>query len=193
MLKKLSVSFALFLGLVLCLFGFPSLTMADTPADRPQTTQPKPLPIQAEWRGRFRSGEARISEPACGYIADTATWRSLWLAWRGNTEPPEIDFQSSLILVGTVSGPNRARLQAHSDSSGNIQTVVGGTRIGGPGFGYIFAKIQRAGIKAVNGRAVAPVGQTCCAGACSEPVGERREERREKSRPQRLLNAEASP
>ncbi len=178
MLEKLKVSFALFLGVVLCLFGFPALMMADTPADRPHTAQPKPLPIQAEWRGMFRTDEARVSEPACGYIADTDTWRSLWLAWRGNTEPPEIDFQSALIFVGTVSGPNRARLQAHADSSGNIQTRVGGTRIGGPGFGYIFAKVRRAGITAVNGKAVALVGQTCCAGACSASVEERREKRR---------------
>ncbi len=118
--------------------------------------------------------EARISEPASGYIADIDTWQGLWLAWRGDVEPPEIDFQSSLILVGTVPGPNRAGLQVHADSAGNIQIVVGGTRIRGPGFGYIFAKVQRTGIPAVNGKAVAPVGKTCCPGTCSAPVEEQR-------------------
>ena len=95
--------------------------------------------------------EARILEPASGYIADIEPWRGLWLAWRGNAEPPEIEFQSSLILVGTVSGSNRAGLQVHVDSTGNIQIVVGGTRIGAPGFGYIFVKVQRVGVPAVNG------------------------------------------
>ncbi|MCH7872718.1 MAG: hypothetical protein IID33_13560, partial [Planctomycetes bacterium] len=57
--------------------------------------------------------------------------------------------EKEIILVGTVGGPNRVFLSAKLDDAGNVRLLIGGTKIGGPGFGYVMAKIPRAGIKTV--------------------------------------------
>ena len=59
-----------------------------------------------------------------------------------------------MILVGTVPGPNLVIMKPKTDDRGAVRFIVGGTKIGGPGFGYRLIMMSRDGVKSVNGIAV---------------------------------------
>lgn len=107
-----------------------------------------------EWTGKVQDEALRNLAPESSYIADADTWSKLWKAWRPNEEQPKVDFNKELILVGTVPGPNLVLMRPQVNDEGDVRFVVGGTRIGGPGFGYKLIKIASEGIKSVNGQDV---------------------------------------
>lgn len=108
------------------------------------------------WGGKVRDKSHRNLAPQSGFIADAATWKKVWTAWRPGDRLPKVDFDNELILVGTVPGPNIVILRPTVDGSGNLRFQVAGTKIGGPGFGYKFIRVSRKGVKSVNGK---PVGR----------------------------------
>jgi len=106
------------------------------------------------WSGKIKVESLRKLAPQSGFIADAETWKKLWTAWRPDEEMPKADFAKELILVGTVPGPNLVVMRPTIDDEGNVKFIVGGTKIGGPGFGYKLIGISRDGVKTVNGQAV---------------------------------------
>jgi hypothetical protein len=107
------------------------------------------------WAGQLKDEALRKLAPAAGFIADADAWKKLWTAWRPDEELPEVDFARDLILVGTVPGPNLVMMRPTIDEHGDVKYVVGGAKIGGPGFGYKLIQISREGVKRVNGRPLA--------------------------------------
>ena len=107
-------------------------------------------PLQS-WQGIFRSNEALDARPESPIVTDPETWATLWPAWRGDETLPKLDFRRVVVLVGTVPGPNRARLEATWSDQSSLRTRVWGTRKGGPGFGYVLAVIPRDGLGSVDG------------------------------------------
>jgi hypothetical protein len=103
--------------------------------------------------GKIRDEGVRKLAPESGFIADAESWEKVWTAWRPGEVVPKVDFREELILVGTVPGPNLVILNPKMES-GDVNFVVGGTKIGGPGFGYRFVKIPKAGVKTVNGKPI---------------------------------------
>lgn len=103
------------------------------------------------WSGKIKDESLRKLAPKSGFIADAETWKNLWTAWRPDEEFPQVDFAKELILVGTVPGPNLVIMQPTIDKEGNVKFIVGGTKIGGPGFGYKLLKLDREGVKTANG------------------------------------------
>jgi hypothetical protein len=112
-----------------------------------------PLESTEVAHGKIKDAALEKASPKTGYIADMAAWEKLWTAWRPDEELPEIDFAQELILVGTVPGPNLVIMRPTIEN-GDVKFVVGGTKIGGPGFGYRIQKINREGVKSVNGNAL---------------------------------------
>ncbi|MBI1249595.1 hypothetical protein GC197_17360 [bacterium] len=110
-------------------------------------------PIES-WAGKIKESPLRKLAPKSGFIADAKAWEELWTAWRPGKDLPEVDFSQSLILVGIVPGPNLVIMVPMMDEQGNVKFVVGGTKIGGPGFGYKFVKIAKEGVKTINGKSI---------------------------------------
>jgi hypothetical protein len=112
-----------------------------------------PFQVEEVAFGKIKDAALEKLAPKTGYIADEATWKKLWAGWRPGEEMPEIDFAKELLLVGTVPGPNSVFMKPTLEE-GDVKFIVGGTKIGGPGFGYRILKVNRDGVKSVNGNAV---------------------------------------
>ncbi|WP_166826245.1 hypothetical protein [Thalassoroseus pseudoceratinae] len=113
----------------------------------------KPL---EDWKGVLRNSESRNVAPKSGFITDQKTWAKVWKAWRGTAEVPEINFTRDMVIVATVSGPNRILMAMELDAKGNLQVRSAATKIGGPGFGYALVKVLKAGVRSVNGKPLEP-------------------------------------
>ena len=109
------------------------------------------------WSGKLGDDKLRNLAPQTGFVATPEAWKKLWEAWRPQESLPKIDFEKELVLIGVVPGPNLVLLLPRN-KDGNVTFVVGGTKIGGPGFGYKMAKIPRAGVKSVQGNPLEETG-----------------------------------
>jgi hypothetical protein len=109
---------------------------------------------QDDWTGTVTDESLRRLAPTVGFIDEAATWKTVWTAWRPTDDVPQVNFDDVLIIVGTVSGPNRVIMNPQANEQGEVNFVVGGTRIAGPGFGFKFVKLLRQGVKSVNGNPV---------------------------------------
>lgn len=118
-----------------------------------------PLETTEVASGKIKDNSLRKLAPQSGFIAEEEIWKKLWSAWRADEETPQVDFAKDLILVGTVPGPNLVIMKPVIEK-GDVQFAVGGTKIGGPGFGYRILKISRASVKSVNGNALAEENPT---------------------------------
>jgi hypothetical protein len=121
----------------------------------PEEASPRPdeAPLRPDiaWAGVLPEENLRAAAPAGGVITDPKDFAALWEAWRPGEKQPEIDFAKTIIVVGTIDGPNRMFVSLNNDA-GNLKTQFGGTKVGGAGFGYLIAAVQRAGIDRVNDR-----------------------------------------
>lgn len=117
-----------------------------------QDTSEKPA---QQWAGKIRDDSLRKLAPKAGFISDAKTFQKLWTAWRPEESIPEIDFDKKLVLVGTVNGPNLVIMKPALNDKGDLRFLVGGTKIGGPGFGYKLMAVDRKGVNSVNGKPVA--------------------------------------
>jgi hypothetical protein len=84
-------------------------------------------------------------------------FQRVWHAWRGEEEPPEIDWVSSLAVVYAANGLNDFTLGSlWLDEAGNLTVEFAVTERGPPGFCYLIVVVDRAGVRTVNGVAVLP-------------------------------------
>lgn len=110
-----------------------------------------PVEPSARWSGKPRDEMLKKLAPAEGYLADAEAFDKVWKGWRPGEETPKIDFTKDLVVVGVVSGPNNVLMRPTLDEAGELKFIVAGTKIGGPGFGYLLLQIPREGIKSING------------------------------------------
>lgn len=118
----------------------------------------EPVELTELGSGTIKEKAKRKLAPASGFITSAESWKKLRSAWSPGEELPKVDFNKELILLGTVPGPNRVLMRPALDDQGDVKFRVAGTRIGGPGFGYKFVKIAKAGVKTVNGQPLEPKG-----------------------------------
>jgi hypothetical protein len=116
--------------------------------------QPRPVFIKPsqQWAGVIRDEALKGALAANGPIVDEEAWTSLWKAWRPDEDVPAVDFAESIVYAGTVPGPNRTIFAAAVTAEGELTITLGGTKIGGPGFGYVLAVLPREGIKTYRGK-----------------------------------------
>ncbi len=99
----------------------------------------------------------RGKAPANHVIADQQSWAELWKAWRGDEPVPEVDFRTEIVIVYTCYGPNYMQVWLERDGSGNVKCVRSTvTGLAGPSFGYVMLRVNRAGIKSVEGHPIRP-------------------------------------
>ncbi|MBX3440526.1 MAG: hypothetical protein KF861_23755 [Planctomycetaceae bacterium] len=103
------------------------------------------------WSGKIRDETLKKHAPESGFISDAKAWDRLYRAWRPDEDVPDLNFEETLVLVGTVPGPNLVLMTPTMNAEADVQFVVGGTRIGGPGFGYKLISVARQGVKSING------------------------------------------
>jgi hypothetical protein len=116
---------------------------------------------KAQWVGRHQESDLKGKAPAAGAVVDSKSWKQLWTTWKGDEALPKIDFEKDLVVVATINGPNRMFIgKMLIDRNGDLSYLAGGTKIGGPGFGFILVQVDRNGIKSVNGKPLPkPAGQ----------------------------------
>ena len=125
---------------------------ADFSAAQPE----KIVPIQ-QWTGKSQNTADLALAPENGVIVDAKTWKRVWTAWQGEVKLPDVNFAKQVVLVGTVRGPNRVFVNVSVDDQGDVKMVTGGTKMGGPGFGFAFLQVSRLGIVSVKGNRIGHV------------------------------------
>ena len=105
------------------------------------------------WFGKVGDNELSSLAPEDLCIANNDAWEKIWSSWKGDEEVPKIDFQKHFVIVGTAPGPNRVNPHMRLDGeAANLKVVFAATRMGGPGFGFVFVEMKREGVKTVNGK-----------------------------------------
>lgn len=105
-------------------------------------------------KGKIADASLEKLAPKSSFITDAGTFAKLWKAWRPGEAVPEVDFRKELVIIGTASGPNLVMFQPKLQDDGDLKYVVASTRMAGPGFGYRLVKLNREGIRTVNGKSV---------------------------------------
>lgn len=129
-------------NLMLCLLVMSSAAMTNA-EDTPN-----------QWYGQVADRQLMSIAPKTGFVADGETWSKLWSKWNPGEELPEVEFGQELVVVATVTGPNRMFGKEKVDENGNLTFVAGSTRMAGPGFAYLMRRVSRDGVKTVNGNEV---------------------------------------
>lgn len=116
----------------------------------------KPVKIEKEWRGEIKLELLQLA-PKNRFIANGKAWAKLWRAYRGNEEPPKIDFDKQMILVGfgrndpTIISPY---LGLMPDGEGDLKVIFVEHLVlprNPETCRYIFLLISREGVKSING------------------------------------------
>jgi hypothetical protein len=86
-----------------------------------------------------------------GVLDNAGDFAKLWKAWRKD-EPPKVDFATQFVLV--LAQPENAKVEfaAALDDAGNLALSGSSTERSPNGMTYVIAVIDRAGVKAVNGK-----------------------------------------
>jgi hypothetical protein len=140
--------------LVLAVFG----VVATGVASRAHSAEDKTVKVEKEWKAS--SNEKKDSDlwkeaPEGGVVAGPKAWAKLWKAWNGDKEVPEVDFDKELILVFAGQGPNIIKIEdLKLTDKGDLQFRSSITERGGDGFVATILKVNREGIKTVNGKAL---------------------------------------
>jgi hypothetical protein len=111
--------------------------------------------VQQEWEPGFESVMNDLSReaPAGGVISSPGAWAKLWKAWNSGVDAPEVDFEKALILVLAAPGPNFIIINdLRLTEDGDLCFSYSFTERGGPGFVAKMLKVDRRGIKTVNGK-----------------------------------------
>ncbi len=121
------------------------------------------LEIKEQWSGIIREDALKAQLPVA--VRTKEKWEKLWKLLKRTEALPAVDFEKELIVVSSVSGPNRGRVgKLTLDDKGNVDVVAMSTRMGGPGFGYVLLRMARDGIKSVDGKALDADGKVKGAG-----------------------------
>lgn len=127
-----------------------------SPTHMPAQELHQRLDILQQWQGVSQNTELLKQGPEQPFIVDNKEWQRVWKLWRPDEDVPEVDFDSDLVLVATIRGPNRLRGGAFLDQQGNVGLILSSTRVGGPGFGYLLMRVARDGIRSVNRKPLDP-------------------------------------
>lgn len=113
------------------------------------------------WLGRMRTEEPMKLAPENLCITDSEQWKKIWQAWKADDKPPVVDFEKNFVIVGTAHGPNRVMPSLkYDDQRKDLEIVFMSTRMGGPGFGFVFVEMKREGIETVNGKPIEGANDT---------------------------------
>ncbi|MCO6044335.1 hypothetical protein NG895_10495 [Aeoliella sp. ICT_H6.2] len=113
-----------------------------------------------QWYGKLPDRTLMDLAPESDFVGDNEAWKELWNKWNPDEPVPEVDFKKSLVVVATVTGPNRMFGGERVDANGNLTFVAGSTRMAGPGFAYLMRRVSREGVKTVNGHPVPAVTES---------------------------------
>ncbi len=91
--------------------------------------------------------------PAAGVIVTKKGWDELLKSWDIKKSPFEVDFDKQLVVIATNQG-SEVKLTTALDDKGNLGVKVVGTADLRPGFRFAFQRLDRAGIKTINGKVV---------------------------------------
>ena len=117
-------------------------------------------PIQT-WRGENVDNKRLKPAPknciSSGVVLNETGWIKLWQAWRID-ETPKIDFTKNLIVFCTTQTPNGCSVSLKLSQSGDLKILPLSTLIGSEDktFNYQIVLIDRAGIKSIKGKPMAP-------------------------------------
>jgi len=152
------------IGIVLVISGIlANGASATDPPDAANTGKP------VLWKGVIKEDSLRGLAPKEGYVADQQTWAKVWMAWRPGEQFPKVDFPKEIVLVATVPGPNRTMGKPTKDEKGNVEFTVASTKMAGPGFGYLMAKISTEGVKTIHGKPFDPTPKATVTGTILVP------------------------
>jgi hypothetical protein len=112
---------------------------------------PKEVPVVKTWKGEVKDDALLKDAPA--FIASAEGLAKLWKEWKLAGQPPEVDFAKQIVVVMTTKG-SLMQPNFRLDEKGNLQSVGIATMDFLPGFRYILATVDRAGIKTVEGKEV---------------------------------------
>ena len=88
-----------------------------------------------------------------GWIDTPKAWADLWKAWRGG-DTPKIDFTKHIVLVLTHEENAQVDFTLDIDNKGDLKIGCIGTERAPRGKTFVLAVIERAGVKAILGKAV---------------------------------------
>lgn len=125
-------------------------------SDRATSEPDRHLTLLQTWHGVVADDALRNIAGSAPVITSDDSWRQVWRAWRGDTAIPRIDFSEHVVLVSTVGGPNQIRVEGRVDTQGNVRLAIAASKIGGPGFGYLFALVERDGLRSIAGHPLPP-------------------------------------
>lgn len=109
------------------------------------------IPIKQKWDGSGLSNDLKAAAPDKEFIADQASWKKIWTAWRGSEKLPTVDFRKEVIIFCITQYPNRCSMTLTLKGN-KLQTKAMSTLIGSrqAKFNYQLVLLNRAGIKAIN-------------------------------------------
>src|SRR5262245_8649260 len=121
-----------------------------------QKAKGKVIKADREWVEIINDTKLAKEAPKDGYITDAKAFEKLWKSWRKDEKVPEIDFKKKIVVI-TLSegGPNKPGCTARLTDEGDLVVTAVSTLIGGEAFGYSIGVYPSAGVKKVNGKALA--------------------------------------
>jgi hypothetical protein len=132
--------FTLFSVLALALVAMPQVFAA-----------PKEVAVGKTWKGDVQDDALQKDTPQ--FLASAEALGKLWKDWKLAGQPPEVDFAKQIVVVMTTKG-SLMQPNFRLDEKGNLQSVGIATMDYLPGFRYVLATVDRAGIKTVEGKEV---------------------------------------
>ena len=95
--------------------------------------------------------------PPNGFITKKGDFDKLWKAWLLDEAVPAVDFKASLVVVATSrKGPIKGALLVDENKTGDMKIKVELERqTEGTALQVLIAVFPRAGIKTINGKAIA--------------------------------------
>ena len=112
------------------------------------------VPIKKIYGTNDQPGLDRLA-PKSGVLVGELEWKGLWEAWKVPGQRPQVDFAKQLVIVQTVTGPNRMIIGPLSlNDSGDLSFQVSATKMAGPGFGYVLIIASRDQIRSVFGKPI---------------------------------------
>jgi hypothetical protein len=122
----------------------------------PENVVSVPDAMVQQWTGGGPDAEAVKRMPPGGMITNREAFEQVWHAWRGEEQPPPVDFGSHLVLALASQEISYAGLSFDGpDAKGNIKLItLAGAGPPTKGFSYVIALVKRKGIESVNGQPV---------------------------------------
>jgi hypothetical protein len=114
----------------------------------------KQVKIKQSWCGTIPK-KLRLATSSKQYITNNLEWTNLWKTYRNNETVPKIDFDRELILLYVHFDANSVEM-VPAIAKENLAIGVSFTEaaMGDTPCTYMFASIDRGGIKTIDGKAI---------------------------------------